>query len=148
MNQLYKQIRFEFLNKKYYFFNQKTDVCEENCYGILCLFEESNIIREEIYKRFAKERKISIESNEYNWIINHIKLCSLYNIERYAFAQNKILEAIIEQKNTNMSYDFPLGDQQFKNHKILNKGVLCLNKSLLKECSDILKSWYIKKSKQ
>lgn len=145
MSQLYKQMTSEFLKGKYYCFSKKIDVNKDMCYGIVCIFDESNISRKYIYERFAKEQKIPVESLEYKWIINHIKICSLYKIERYVFTKNEILNAIIDQELSETPYDFPLENQKFEKNMIQNEKVLCMNKMIIKECGNIIKKWYLKK---
>ncbi|MEI3396150.1 MAG: hypothetical protein V8R82_10915 [Clostridia bacterium] len=40
----------------------------------------------------------------YNWIINDIKICNLYDIERYVFTNTDIIKALKKQIKTKSPY--------------------------------------------
>ncbi|MDD2378092.1 MAG: hypothetical protein PHS24_04975 [Bacilli bacterium] len=126
--QLYKQIHLDFRNI-YDFFknNQEVTFDYNNCYGIVVLLEESYIRRELIYKAVAKKLKINEDSELYIWIINHIKICNLYDIEKYAFSDTDILSALKEQLKNNTPYDYPLSNVKIKS-KIKNADVYYFEK--------------------
>lgn len=126
--QLYKQVHFDFKNKYNFFkYDEEITFNYSNCFGIVVLLEESYIRRELIYKDVAKKLNINIESDSFNWIINHIKICNLYDIERLAFSNTSIIETLKEHIKSNTPYDYPLSS--FKTKSIIKNSDLLLFKN-------------------
>lgn len=96
IKQVYNQINL-FAKGKYYFFKEKFNVEKDNCYGIVVLLKESYISRKRIYDEYAIKENICIDSEEYKWLINHIKVVSIYDVERYAFTSSSIIDCLIKQ---------------------------------------------------
>lgn len=121
--QLYKQIYLDF-KRIYIFFETDKNITFDynNCFGIVVLLEESYIRRELIYKDVAKKLNIDNNNEIYHWIINHIKVCNLYDIERYVFSNTNIIGALKKQIETDTPYDYPLSNLK-TNSKIENDDV-------------------------
>lgn len=121
--QLYKQIYLDF-KRIYNFFETDKNITFDynNCFGIVVLLEESYIRRELIYKDVAKKLNIDNNNEIYHWIINHIKVCNLYDIERYVFSNTNIIGALKKQIETDTPYDYPLSNLK-TNSKIENDDV-------------------------
>lgn len=128
--QLYKQVYFDFKNV-YNFFEYDVEIAfdRENCFGIVVLLEESYIRRELIYTNVAKKLNIDTSGNLYNWIIHHIKICNLYDIERYVFSDTNILKSLKEQIKSNRPYDYPLSNSKTKS-TIKNDNVYSFKKNI------------------
>ena len=104
IRQLYNQIEL-FCNGEYNFFEEQQTIDKSNCFGIVVLLKDSFISRKEIYLNFANKNNISVDSLEYKWVINHIKIVSIYEIERYAFTSSSIIKAIEEQIDSSEPYN-------------------------------------------
>ncbi len=148
--QLYKQLHEDF-KSKYNFFENDKDIAfdYENCFGILVLLEESYIRRELIYINVAKKLGISIDSKLYDWIINHIKVCNLYDIERYVFSNTNIIKSLKEQIKSNSPYDYALSNGK-TNSIIKNDEVYSFKKnisnSIKQITNELLKVGLLKKN--
>ena len=121
--QLFKQIYLDF-KQIYNFFETDKNITFDynNCFGIVVLLEESYIRRELIYKDVAKKLNIDNNNEIYHWIINHIKVCNLYDIERYVFSNTNIIATLKKQIETDKPYDYPLSNSKI-NSKIENDDV-------------------------
>lgn len=148
VHQLYNQVYNEFSQKYNFFCYDTSKIDKQNCYGILVVLGDSYIRRETIYLKFAEIHKIDVESEEYKWIINHIKICSLYDLECYAFTENNIIESLKIQIEEGRPYDYALSNT-LKYTKITNKKVLALkeeNRNFFKEfCKELVENGIIKK---
>lgn len=107
VKQLYKQLKLYF-NKYLFPFKEKVVSDIQNYYGILVLFDDSYIERKEIYEKFAEQNNIDKESEDYCWIINNLKICSLYDVEKYVFTGSCIINSLIKQKEKKEPYNYPL----------------------------------------
>ena len=138
--QLYKQVYLDFKNM-YNFFNDKDVIFDyNNCFGIVVLLEESYIRRELIYNDVAKKLNIDTSSDLYIWIINHIKICNLYDIERYVFTNTDIIKSLKKQLRTNAPYDYVLSNSK-TNSMLKNEDVLSFKKditNIIKKIADEL----------
>lgn len=113
--QLYKQVYSDFKTIYYPFEKDNSTVFNcNNCFGIVVLLEESYIRRELIYEEVAKKLEIRMDDERYNWIINHIKVCSLYDIEKYCFSETSIIDALNQQMENNMPHDYSLSNRKTK----------------------------------
>lgn len=138
--QLYNQIRNEF-KVSYNFFTTDTKLDYNNCFGLVVLLEESYISKRLIYEKVAEKLNIKIGCEIYIWIINHIKICNLYDIEKYAFTGTDILESLKKQSTVGNPYDFYLSGFKLKT-LIENKKLYAFKHNLadnVKEFIDELK---------
>lgn len=146
--QLYKQIRYEF-NASYNFFTTDTKLDYNNCFGLVVLLEESYISKRLIYEKVAEKLNIKIGCEIYIWIINHIKICNLYDIEKYAFTGTDILESLKKQSTVGNPYDFSLSGFKLKT-LIENKKLYAFKHNLadnVKEFIDELKEHKLLRNK-
>lgn len=98
IDQLYK-----FMYEKYPTENSNIGhIKDNNKYGILVLFEDAHFIRQLIYNEYFKRYKIPDSKKEF--IINHIKICSLYNLEVLLIQKNNVIKKIKEMKGIH-AYD-------------------------------------------
>ncbi len=136
--QLYKQIYLDF-KRSYDFFenDDKTNFNRDNCFGIVVLLEESYIKRELIYKKVAEKLKINTSDRLYKWIINHIKVCSLYDVEKYAFTGTSIINSLKSQMVEYGSFDYPL--VRATNTKLRNTDVKIFRKYVIDMYHQIIK---------
>ena len=147
--QLYKQVYLDFKNM-YNFFNDKDVIFDyNNCFGIVVLLEESYIRRELIYNYVAKKLNIDTSSDLYIWIINHIKICNLYDIERYVFTNTDIIKSLKKQLRTNAPYDYVLSNSK-TNSILKNEDVISFKKditNIIKKIADeLIKVGLLKKN--
>ena len=113
--QIYKQIYSDFKTVYNYFECDTEIMCNRNnCDGIVVLLEESYIRREIIYNDVAKKLEINTDDKLYKWIINHIKVCNLYDIEKYVFSGTSIIKSLKKQQNDKRPYDFSLTNLKIK----------------------------------
>lgn len=120
--QLYNQFN-NYLDKiKTFFDNCDSDIKIDKCYGLVVLLEDSFMERKEIYTCVAEKLNINKNDKKYNWLINHIKVCDLYDIERFVFSGTEILEVLKANTRTN-SYSHLLGTHE-TNTKIINTKII------------------------
>ena len=148
--QLYKQVYLDFKNIYNFFENDKDVIFDyNNCFRIVVLLEESHIRREIIYKDVAKKLNIGLSSDLYNWIINHIKICDLYDIERYVFTNTNIIKSLKKQIKTNTPYDYSLSNSK-TNSIIKNNDVYsfkkCISNNIKKITDELIKVGLLKKN--
>lgn len=136
--QLYNQFN-NYLDKiKEFFDNCDKEININKCYGIVVLLEDPFIEREEIYNYVAKKLNMSKSDEKYNWLINHIKVCDLYDIEKFVFSRTDILEALKKESENNSFSNF-LGTHE-TNTEIVNKKVL----EFRKKTNDFAVNWFEK----
>ena len=141
--QLYNQIYKDF-KKDYDFFktDDKTNFNRDNCFGIVILLEESYIKRETIYQMVAEKLSINTNDVQYEWIISHIKVCSLYDIEKYVFTGTSIMSSLKKQMNEHVPFDYPLVNQktntklQNEDVKLFRRNVINMYRQIIKELQD------------
>lgn len=105
--QLYKQV-VKFLHAEYYPFSKIHPVRCENTWGVVSVLEDSFISRKAIYEKAAELLSIQINSKEYTWLTNHIKLLSLYDIEKVSFVGQSIITEIQRKECTGNPFDFSI----------------------------------------
>ena len=139
INQLYTQLKY-FTSNRYNPFHKKENIDKNNCYGILVLLDDSYIKREDIYIKFCELYNVTINSHEYFWIINHLKVCNINNVENYAFSSSSFINSLEQQKNNKESFNYPLTNG-LDNQYIQSKKVLEFKNKLRKyyvEFSNVL----------
>lgn len=106
--QLYKQIKVMFFryNSSYNQFIGKPNIDVAHIWGIVARLEDNHIMREPIYLQAAKKLMIDEGSDEYEWLINHIKVTDFISIERYAFTGRSLFEGIKKQQEMGKPTDF------------------------------------------
>ena len=72
--------------------------------------EDSFANRKQIYDKVAEHMGIYIDSKEYTWIIKHIKVINLYEIEKHAFIGNNIINELIISIDKDGPFDYSLSE--------------------------------------
>lgn len=104
MRQVCVQIR-NFFEGNVNVFENQIEVDTEECFGLVCIMENAFIHPFEIYKEYAAVYHLDMESPYYKWLISHIKVCHLYDLERYVGNKKNIIDYLKAKRTTN-SYDF------------------------------------------
>lgn len=90
MVQLYRQIlRF----KSYNPFQGEISSDRDNYWGIVVVLEDAYIPRQLYYEKAQEILQLSGDSIEWMWFLTHIKIASLYEIERLSFTKLNIIDA-------------------------------------------------------
>ena len=90
MVQLYRQIlRF----KSYNPFQGEISSDRDNYWGIVVVLEDAYIPRQLYYEKAQEILQLSADSIEWMWFLTHIKIASLYEIERLSFTKLNIIDA-------------------------------------------------------
>lgn len=105
----------------YDFFDYKDNVNMDNVYGAVVVLEDSYIRRDLLYKKAAEKLFISVDTIEYDWFVNHVKLVDLYNVERISMLGISLIDIFEKQENYS---DYPLVNIKLDNSKIINKEYL------------------------
>lgn len=135
--QLYKQL-YNYFGKYFNFFSIENPIINvKKIFGVVVLLEESYIRRDLIYSKVLEKMKLSKENKKYRWLVNHIKVCNLYDIERYMFTSTDVLQSIKQQSNYN---DYPLRTKT--NGSLQNKNVRMFKENLIIEVEKMKNELY------
>ena len=85
-------------------------ISPHHLWGISVVLEDSYLMREKIYDEAAKKIGIKKETDEYIWMVTHIKIISLYEIERIALEGKSLSYGLKIQIEKGGPYDFPLSN--------------------------------------
>lgn len=121
----------------YNFFDYNDEIDMENIYGVVVVLEDNFIRRSLIYERAAYKLKIEVNSYEYNWIVNHVKMVNLFDIEKISFIGKSLIYEFENQKLENKDYDFPLSSTKEEGGHIVNNSYLDFKKEWLSEISNV-----------
>lgn len=121
----------------YNFFDFNDFIYKENIYGAVVTLEDNFIRRGLIYEHVANKLKIGLNTDEYNWIVNHIKIVSFYDIEKASFIGKSIIDELERQKNNNRSYDYSLVDNFDGDLHIINNSYLDFKKEWLSVITEV-----------
>lgn len=92
LNQLYKQLKCYSELYDCGRIKQKTEI--SNKYGILILFENLYIDREELINRFLEEHKI--DETEHVWVKTNLKVVDLHYLEKMTITKNSIIDDLVK----------------------------------------------------
>lgn len=107
VKQLYKNMRTNYRKyEDYNPFKDKELVEDSNCWGIIVLLEDSYINRRDIYMSAAAMLNIPVESKDYEWLIRHIKVMSLYTIESYTLVGDNLIDVMKAEAEEGDHYNF------------------------------------------
>lgn len=76
---------------------------EEDTYGLLVLYEDSFMFRFEIFEELKKY--IKSEASEFEWVLSHIHIVGLYEIERFAYGRMDMFASLEEWKKDEKKRD-------------------------------------------
>jgi len=138
VDQLNKQIQ-KFISGEFNFFNTNLELQRKRSqiWGIVTVLEDSYVNREDIYDEFARIAKISKDSDEYKWVVSHIKIVGLYDIEKYSFIGESIIKEL--EKSVSMQNPFDYVMIEAPAGTIINPEVLAFKKRI-KRCLGELRS--------
>lgn len=123
VKQIYRHVTKEF-GHKYNFFNSEIYVDSNNIFGIVIIFDDTYILREKIYKDVAFQLNISIDSYEFKFLCNHIKIMTLYNLESLLLFNQNIVNILIHQiENSNKVNDLFISTLRIDTDKNLNQEI-------------------------
>lgn len=135
--QMYTHLKREFPNE-YNEFAYKETIVGDGCkWGIVVVLEDPCIYREEIYRGAANALGILESSAEYLWMVYHVKIYGLYDIEMNALASINIIELLKQQEREQRRFDFFLINESggtistSQKYDLFRKEVIdCLRKDL------------------
>lgn len=78
----------------------------DKLWGIVVIQEDSYTNREKMYLMAAKKLGISRDSYEFEWMVKHIRLAEIYDIERVHLFSGSILDSLLDISNENSFFDF------------------------------------------
>lgn len=120
IKKLYHQIqRFKFYNP----FSTEISQDKENYWGIVIVLEDSFIQRIHYYRKACELLCIKENSDEWQWIIKHIKVASLYDIECICFCGLSIFDAFQHELSNNL-FDYPFSGFPPKGRTFVDKNFL------------------------
>lgn len=135
IKQLYRQIqRFDLYNP--FEGSVSNDLC--NFWGVIVVLEDSYIMRNRYYEKAKELLDLEESSVEWRWLIAHIKVISLYEIERISLIGHSLIDAIkYSSKEDKLNYTFmgypPNGEQE-----IISKKYLEFSENLNKKIKQIV----------
>lgn len=135
VKQLYNQMD-NFCKNKFNFFNKKNAINPEKIFGVVVLLEESYINRDLIYNKVLEKNEML--QQQHTWLINHIKIYNLYEIERYMFTSTDLISNIKKQS----IYDCFLPMKT--NGYLKNENVKNFKKNLIEEINKLRNKFYLK----
>ena len=97
-------------------------VTKDDIWGCVILLEDPYIRRENIYPQAFDSLDILESSEETTWIMHHIKIIDLYQLEVLCFCSNSIIDAIKKTNSTGEITAIPLevpGELQLANPAFL-----------------------------
>ena len=87
---------------------ENLQISKDNIWGCVILLEDPYIRRENIYSQVLNLLNIPSSSDEAAWIMQHIKIIDLYQLETLCFSSNSIIDAIKETNATGEVTAIPL----------------------------------------
>lgn len=134
--QLYKQIKL-FTEGMFSIFDNMPlfDEHNEKVWGIVSLLEDSFISRKLLYEEFSKLAKIEVDSQEYMWAIHHIKVVSLYDVEKYTFQGTSMINVLAIKATEHQPFDLTLVETAGK--EIKNSNLRSFLKQMGKDVEDL-----------
>lgn len=126
MIQLYKQmLQFDLYNP----FNKNSEYNKANFCGIVVILQDTYLPRQHYYKKAQNKLHLEDSSQEWDWFLHHIKISSLYEIERISFSGKSLIEAykacFQDDPYANAFMHYPND-----NSPLINNGLLSFKRSL------------------
>lgn len=117
IEQLYKHLKFKF-QVEYWFNNEvhEAPAPEINKWGIAIINEDLFIDREKIYKAAATNLKISLDSEEYKFLVEHILIANIDEFEKCCIFGESIFNKIKKRYDSKEFFSF----FEYEQHKDLN----------------------------
>ncbi len=124
--QLYKNIIVNYRQfDSYNPFPEKGLFDVENCWGVLVVLEDNYVDRTDIFDIAAEKLCLDKDSDKYKWLLSHIKILSLYDVEVYSFKGISMVDVFkyaIDENDFNFSThkniaEFDLVNKKYKDFK-------------------------------
>lgn len=77
-------------------FKESVSDSQEDYWGIVIVLEDAYILRERYYEKACEKLRINKGSYEWEWLIKHIKVMSLYEVERISLSKSSLVVAFKE----------------------------------------------------
>lgn len=121
IEQIYKHLRI-FLPKykTYNPFKGALNIDKKHLWGITVVLEDSYIRRNIIYEKVAQKLNIKTTSDEYIWMTTHIKIASMYDIERFSFCGRSLIDGFLEQISKGNVGDYAFSEYSIEKYDIIN----------------------------
>jgi len=129
-NQMY---RFDRYNP----FGENVAADKEKLWGIVVVLEDAYIRRMRYFEEAGKELKIQEGSDEWTWMITHIKVISLYEIERLCLQGYSVIVACRESFKED-PFNFTFMGHPPKGSKFTNKDYLEFRASYNQKIEDLI----------
>lgn len=137
---LYNQMhRFDLYNP----FHGNVSSNRDDYWGIVIVLEDAYIMRVRYYESAARKLKIQEDSADWKWMISHIKVISLYEIERLCLGGDSIIDGCREsfgEDPFNFNFmDYPSNGSDFTSkdycafHEMYDEKVLSMIRNLSME---------------
>ena len=99
----------------------------KNHWGIVVVLEDAYIRRVRYFEKAREDLDIQNDSEEWKWLIDHIKVVSLYEIERVCLGGNSLIDACRDSYSDD-PFNFTFMGFPPKGSKFTNKGYLGFRK--------------------
>lgn len=127
--QVYKHLRKFLPNyKSYNPYDGKPQIEKEHLWGMTVVLEDSYVKRELVYKAAANELGIEIDSEEYIWMITHVKVTNLYDVERFCFTGRSLVDGLKAQIEHGYPYNHALSQNSSVQYDIINSNYVAFLK--------------------
>ncbi|MDD3041070.1 hypothetical protein [Bacteroides sp.] len=90
--QVYRHITCQFMIE-YFPFDEAIQFAQDSIFGIVVLLEDHYIRRDILFRQAAQKLAIDYESDEYKYLCSHVKVLSLFEVERMTLRSVDIIEA-------------------------------------------------------
>lgn len=130
VEQIYKHLRIKFPKYKGYNpFIGSPSIDIDNLWGIVVVLEDSFIRRNIVYDKVAEQLGVSKDSADYMWLVNHIKVASMYDIERFSFVGVSLIDGLKYQICDGNPSDYGFSNFDFSEKNIVNMSYIQLIES-------------------
>lgn len=133
--QMYNQVR-KYLpkyNNSYNPFNGRPVIDKKHIWGIVVRLEDNHIMRRDVYEKAARTLGVDLNSEEYEWLINHIKIACLNDIEKYSFTGRSLMKGIMKQIEKGKPTDFAFSSYGIEEVRRTSKKLMEFNAEQLKK---------------
>ena len=88
-----------------------------------------------VFEKLSEIADIPLGSEEFRWIITHIKVISIYDVEKFAFIGENIINEIATLLQKEKLYDYSLADAP--HGTIKNKSLMSFKKSTSRAVDEV-----------
>jgi len=134
IKKLYHQIdRFLLYNP----FSGEISQSKEDFWGIVVVLEDAYILRKRYYEKAAEFLNIEEDSDDWKWLVTHIKVVSLYEIESICFCGFSLIDAFKHAARNN-PYDYPFSGYVSKGSSFIDKKFLQFQEKIDEDTNKII----------